>query len=210
MLRRDTVAPAVPTIAGIAPGSFARAALPAADAITCASSDALSGLKSCVVTGYDANPGDHVLTATATDRAGNTRTATLAYTVQGDPPPLATAPPLASSPPPATAPPVLETPQSGGDVRGQQASSPAALVVLPSAKACVRTSARLRLSVAAPPAGRVTLVRVKITGVKKLITRTKPGTITLPKLGRAKVTVKVTLTLADGRTATVSRTYRRC
>ncbi|MFC9918625.1 PxKF domain-containing protein [Agromyces binzhouensis] len=47
----------------------------------CDGSDALSGLASCVVTGYSPAVGSHTLTATATDRAGNVATAELSYTV---------------------------------------------------------------------------------------------------------------------------------
>lgn len=49
---------------------------------TCTASDGLSGPESCVVSGYRNTVGTHTLTATATDRAGNTATATQAYTVR--------------------------------------------------------------------------------------------------------------------------------
>jgi hypothetical protein len=48
---------------------------------TCTASDDLSGLKSCVVTGYSNAVGNHTMTATATDNAGRTATATRTYTV---------------------------------------------------------------------------------------------------------------------------------
>jgi hypothetical protein len=48
---------------------------------TCDASDALSGLDTCVVTGGGTTVGPHSYTATATDKAGNSSTATLNYTV---------------------------------------------------------------------------------------------------------------------------------
>jgi hypothetical protein len=48
---------------------------------TCTADDAVSGLKSCVVTGYGTGVGSHTMTATATDKAGRTATATRTYTV---------------------------------------------------------------------------------------------------------------------------------
>jgi CSLREA domain-containing protein len=48
---------------------------------TCTASDDLSGLKSCVVSGYSNAVGTHTMTATATDNAGRTATATRTYTV---------------------------------------------------------------------------------------------------------------------------------
>lgn len=48
---------------------------------TCEASDALSGLASCVVSGGGTAVGDHTYSATATDNAGNTSTATFGYTV---------------------------------------------------------------------------------------------------------------------------------
>lgn len=80
-VRRDTTPPAAPAFTGIAAGIFTAASLPAAGAIGCSSSDATSGVAGCTVTGYDANLGLHLLTATATDNAGLTASSTLLYTV---------------------------------------------------------------------------------------------------------------------------------
>ena len=78
----DSTAPAVPVFHGITNGAtYKPSALPAQSAITCTSSDGLSGLQGCVVTGYSAALGTHTLTASATDKAGNTSTSTLTYTV---------------------------------------------------------------------------------------------------------------------------------
>ena len=48
---------------------------------TCTASDAVSGPANCVVSGYGTGLGTHTLSATATDNAGRTGTATETYTV---------------------------------------------------------------------------------------------------------------------------------
>ena len=48
---------------------------------TCSSSDTVSGLAHCHVTGHNTAAGTHTLTATATDNAGRTSTSELTYTV---------------------------------------------------------------------------------------------------------------------------------
>jgi hypothetical protein len=48
---------------------------------TCTADDIVSGLSSCDVTGYSTAVGNHTLTATATDNAGNRETASRSYTV---------------------------------------------------------------------------------------------------------------------------------
>jgi hypothetical protein len=67
-------------VGGIADGSsFPWGDTP--DEPTCTATDAVSGLAGCVVSGYGTDVGNHTLTATATDNAGRTATATLVYTV---------------------------------------------------------------------------------------------------------------------------------
>jgi hypothetical protein len=77
----DTKRPATPTFTGISGQIYPVNNLPGSGAVGCASSDATSGLKSCVVTGFSAAVGAHTLTATATDNAGLTNTSQLSYTV---------------------------------------------------------------------------------------------------------------------------------
>ncbi|HJV99542.1 MAG TPA: PxKF domain-containing protein [Arthrobacter sp.] len=73
----DKTAPTVAFSSTVDTGYFGSTA-PAPE---CVGSDAVSGLASCVVSGYGIGVGTHTLTATATDVAGNTATATQTYTV---------------------------------------------------------------------------------------------------------------------------------
>ena len=76
----DSTPPATPTFNGITGGAtYKPSDVPGT--VSCSSSDMLSGLAGCVVTGLSTALGPHTLTATATDNAGNTSTATLNYTV---------------------------------------------------------------------------------------------------------------------------------
>jgi hypothetical protein len=75
----DKTAPATPTFVG-GPGSgYVFGSDPAAP--TCTSSDAVSGLASCEVSGGGTSVGSHTYTAVATDRAGNSSTASMTYEV---------------------------------------------------------------------------------------------------------------------------------
>ncbi|MDQ3645512.1 MAG: PxKF domain-containing protein [Actinomycetota bacterium] len=60
-------------------GRYYFGSVPAAP--TCTAEDDISGVKSCIVTGYGTSLGDHTLTATATDIADNVATARRSYTV---------------------------------------------------------------------------------------------------------------------------------
>ena len=60
-------------------GSYYFGAVPAAP--TCSASDALSGLAGCAVSGYSTVVGSHTVIATATDKAGNVKTASATYSV---------------------------------------------------------------------------------------------------------------------------------
>jgi len=77
----DKTAPEVSLVGGPADGaSYYFGFVPAAP--TCSASDALSGLDgSCSVTGYGTAVGSHTVTASVTDLAGNTASASASYTV---------------------------------------------------------------------------------------------------------------------------------
>lgn len=196
VLRRDATPPDTPVIAGIAATTYAVGAVPAAGGISCSSADATSGLQGCSVTGYDVTVGTHTLTATARDNAGLQRTATLTYTVAAPP---ADAAPAASGPLVAPPPVVLPVAPVAADV-----------ATLPRSTGCVKRRTRLKVKITAPRSGAIAAVSVKVTGAKKARTLKRAGTITLPKLTRARVTVTVTVRFADGRQSTIKRTYRRC
>ena len=82
VIKIDRTAPtSVAFVGGIADGSsFTFGSVPAAP--TCTANDVTSLLDVCTVTGYSTALGTQTLTATATDNAGNPRTATISYTVQ--------------------------------------------------------------------------------------------------------------------------------
>ena len=77
----DLSNPVAPAFVGIVARTYAVSDLPAQSVISCTSTDAISGLLSCVVTGYSSALGSHTLTATATDKAGRTSTTSLTYIV---------------------------------------------------------------------------------------------------------------------------------
>ena len=80
MLMIDKTPPVVGFAGGPADGgSYYSGAVPAAP--TCAASDPLSGLAGCTVSGYSTAVGQHTVSATATDTAGNVNTASATYTV---------------------------------------------------------------------------------------------------------------------------------
>jgi hypothetical protein len=81
-IKRDSVPPTPPVISGITAGAkLPIGKVPPESSIGCTSSDATSGLASCVVSGYSAALGGHTLTATATDTSGLTSTSALTYSV---------------------------------------------------------------------------------------------------------------------------------
>lgn len=202
-IRRDATPPAIPRIGGIAATTYPSGAVPPASAITCASSDATSGLLDCTVTGYSASPGTHTLRAVAGDVAGLTSASTLTYRVEA-PPAIAAAPTVSGPVAPAAAGPLVPALGPAAGV------APARLVRLPSARRCVRSTTRMTVRIVAPQTGAIRRTTVRMTGRRDAIARTRAGTIRLPRLARARVTVRVTVTLADGRSASVARTYRRC
>jgi hypothetical protein len=76
----DRGAPTVSLVGG--PANGATLYTTQVQAPTCSGSDALSGLATCVISGYSGSAGTHTVTATATDNAGNTAAQSSTYTVR--------------------------------------------------------------------------------------------------------------------------------
>jgi hypothetical protein len=76
----DLTAPSVALVGGPANNtSYYFGSVPAAP--TCNASDVISGLAACNVSGYSTAVGTHTVTATASDNAGNSASASATYTV---------------------------------------------------------------------------------------------------------------------------------
>ncbi|MBJ7331514.1 MAG: S8 family serine peptidase [Solirubrobacteraceae bacterium] len=168
VVNRDSTPPTTPVISGT----------------SCSSSDATSGLQSCVVTSFSPTPGVTTLTATATDNAGLKSTATQ----------------------------TVGSRITTGGVAGITQRSPTAadVVSFPSNKVCMKRTKALKLSIKKPKTGAIKSVSVKISGVRKVKTLKKPGSLTLGTLKSKRVTVTATVTFKDGRKSTAKRTYKRC
>jgi Subtilase family len=80
-IKRDATPPSRPVFTRIAARTYSPKTLPPASRVGCTATDPTSGVARCAITGYRSAPGRHTLTATATNNAGLTATATLAYKV---------------------------------------------------------------------------------------------------------------------------------
>ncbi len=81
-IKRDATDPTDISFSGITDSaSFYFGDVPAQSSLGCTAEDATSGLASCSISGYSNAVGTHTLTATATDKAGNSDTKTLTYEV---------------------------------------------------------------------------------------------------------------------------------
>src|SRR5215213_1218996 len=79
-IKRDATQPGVSWSGGITNGAnFVYGSVPAAP--TCSATDVLSGPDTCAVIGYGTAVGSYILTATAYDKAGNSKSETRSYTV---------------------------------------------------------------------------------------------------------------------------------
>lgn len=81
-VKRDASPPSTPVFTKIKAKKYLRKKLPKKKKIQCVSSDSISGIASCTVTGFKTKKGKHTLTATATNGAGLTATAKLKYRVR--------------------------------------------------------------------------------------------------------------------------------
>jgi subtilase family protein len=80
-IKLDTTPPSAPRFSGISPKPFKRSKLPKRSKIHCSSSDPISGLQGCTISGFKTSNGPHTLTGKATNGAGETRTSRLTYGV---------------------------------------------------------------------------------------------------------------------------------
>ena len=81
-IKVDETPPTAPVLAGIGAQTYAPSTLPKASSIRCSASDPISGVDSCVVTGFTSAVGAHTLTAVATNDAGLQSRSTLVYKVE--------------------------------------------------------------------------------------------------------------------------------
>jgi PKD repeat protein len=145
-----------------------------------------------------AAPGTYDVTVTASDTLGQPTTATRRVAVAAAPSTPAPAAPPAAAPPIAAPKPL--------------AKLKSATVIKLTAPATSCSSRRtLTLRFAAPKGTKITKAVVKLGGKSTTYKgkKVKPK-IDLRGLPKGKFTVKVTITLADGRTATLSKAYKTC
>ena len=76
----DRTAPTGITFKGIKK-KYKNGKKPKKNKISCSATDAVSGVTSCVIKGFSKKKGKHTLTATATNGAGLTSTATFKYKI---------------------------------------------------------------------------------------------------------------------------------
>ena len=199
-IRRDTTPPSAPTFTGIGPGTYALAATPSAAAIGCTADDALSGIASCAVTGYDISLGPHRLTATAINGAGLSSTTSLDYTVTANTVVVAG---------PAAAKGLVLTKRSLSTLRGRGLG-------LTVDAAVAGTRLRVTLKAKLPGARRATTVgtatKTVAAGRRTLLVKlTKRARDALKRSRKTTVTVTVVATASGAKKATLTRslTYRR-
>ena len=183
-----------PTINGIAAQTFAAGRLPAQSAIGCSAEDTTSGVTSCTVSGYDAAPGAHTLTATATNGAGLTSLASLDYSVAA--PPVA-APPFV---------PFVQLPAISAFTTGRRALASASVrrsgIALTLRTAGPNTRLRLTAKRGKKTVGTLTKTVAKAGKVTLRLKLSRAGKALL-KRKRGKVAINVTGTAAGFRTTTL-------
>ena len=115
------------------------------------------------------------------------------------PPPTTTTPPVVA-PPPVVKPPVVLPPP---------ALKAADVLALPSAKKCV-SRRKFRIKLRTPAGTRITKVVVSVNGKRKKTSDGSKATVDLRGLPKGRVTVKIEVRTADGRSVKQTRKYRTC
>ena len=187
-IKRDASPPSPPAFSGIAAQSYSAAQLPAANAIGCTASDPTSGVSGCAVSGHSSALGTNTLTATATNGAGLTSTATLAYTV------IAPAPPAVAR---LAAISGLTVSRSRVKVASIVRSGVAATLTAARANTKLKVTLRLRGKIVGTLSktvrkGRASL-RVTLTRTGRARLRANPGTLAITVTGSAAGVTTTTL-----------------
>ncbi len=196
-IKHDSSSPSAPAITQVTARSYTPAQLAAAGAVGCMSSDLTSGVTSCAVNGFSTALGAHTLTATATNGAGLTSTASLAYTV-------VPAPVTGASSVVAAA--ISALSAAKGRLRAANVAGGGLKATLAAASA----NTKLRVTVALRGRSIAALSRTVRKGTARLTIRLTPRGRTLLRARPGQLTIKVTGSAAGFRTTTLSaRVYTR-
>lgn len=134
-----------------------------------------------------------------------------AHEYQPTPPPVVPdpVPPAPQPGPPAPAPgPAVPTPTPAPEAV-LPALKPGGVVGLPTTRRCVSRRA-FRITVRAPKGARIATVRVKVGSRAARTFKGSRSRVNLRGLPKGRFTVRVTVTMKDGRRTTVTRRYRTC
>ena len=196
-IKHDSSPPSAPAFSAITARSYTQAQLPAAGAVGCTSSDPTSGVTSCAVSGFSTALGPHTLTATATNGAGLSSTATLAYMVVPAPPTVASSSVAAA---------ISALSAAKGRLKASNVAGAGLKATLNAASA----NTKLKVTVGLRGRSIATLSRTVQKGTARLTIRLTPRGRALLRARPGLLTIKVTGSATGVRTTTLTaRVYTR-